>query len=95
MRNGSKIVNTLPNREVTIVMSEFNAKVGNEYVEEDLRNVIGKYNVRNRNNREGHLILFVIEHSFFITNTRFQHQPSKLYRMISLEGRYTNQIDYN
>lgn len=45
-----------PNREITIVMEDFNVKVGKENNDQYRRKKIGKYSIEGRNNKRGRLL---------------------------------------
>ncbi|KAL0810291.1 hypothetical protein ABMA28_010450 [Loxostege sticticalis] len=84
----------IPKREVTIILGDWNAKVGNTTNDDHIRSTVGRFGLGDRNDRGQRLIEFCIEMNLCITNTQFQHHPRRLYTWTSPGGRYKNQIDY-
>ena len=84
----------IPNREILLIMGDFNAKIGTTASDDNLRTVIGKYGIGGRNERDNTLLDFCAENDLYITNSNFQHHPRRLYTWQSPDGRYRNQIDY-
>ncbi|XP_050457429.1 craniofacial development protein 2-like [Cataglyphis hispanica] len=78
-----ELVNTLgdlSNQEITIIMGDFNAKIGEITEDDDLRTVVGRYCLGERNERGERLLLhFCTDNNLFITNTGFKHHPRRLY----------------
>ena len=71
-------------------MGDLNAKVGN--VAE--KSAVGKYGLRERNERGTRLVEFAEKHRLVICNTHFQQHPRRLYTWRSPEDIHRNQIDY-
>lgn len=86
-----QLLDTLPNREITMIIGDYNAKVGNDA---EGKRVTGKYGLGTRNARGERLLQFCTENDFFISNTGFQHHARRLYTWTSPGGQYRNQIDY-
>lgn len=84
----------LPKNDLTIIMGDFNAKVGNGQFEE----CIGPFGLGERNERGERLIDFVMEEQFIVTNTFFKLPPRRLYTWKSPQDTpdhiTRNQIDY-
>lgn len=82
------------NHEITIVMGDFNAKIGQGKCE----NVVGEHGLGKRNERGERLIQFAQEHELIVTNTFFKLHPRRLYTWKSNaenENRIIrNQIDF-
>ena len=80
--------------EITIIMGDFNAKVGAGAV----GNVVGNFGLGDRNNRGDRLVQFCTEQQLSIVNTFFKLPPRRLYTWKSPtdceEHRVRNQIDY-
>ena len=57
------------NSEITIIMGDLNAKVGNEAI----GNLVEAYGLGNKNDRGERLIEFCQEYNFVVTNTWFKH----------------------
>lgn len=76
--------------EVTIVLGDWNAKVGKEQHE----HVVGKFGLGEKNERGERLIQFCTEQNMFITNTFFQLPARRLYTWESPSGMARNQIDF-
>lgn len=89
-----QLLETLPNREITMLIGDYNAKIGREPGDEYLRKVIGKYGLGKRNARGERLLQFCTENNFFIANTGYEHHARRLYTWTSPGGLYKNQIDY-
>lgn len=86
-----QLLATLPNREITMIMEDFNAKVGKD---SGGQGAMGKFGLGVKNDRGERLLQFCIENNFHVSNTGFQHHPRRLYTWISPGGRHRNQIDY-
>lgn len=84
----------IPNREITLVLGDFNAKIGNTVADDHIRQVIGKHGLGVRNERGERLINFCVEKKLNVVNTNFQHHPRRLYTWKSPGDRYRNQIDF-
>ncbi|XP_030757298.1 craniofacial development protein 2-like [Sitophilus oryzae] len=80
--------------EVTIVMGDFNAKIGRVGVVD----VIGEHGLGQRNERGERLVEFVQEKDIVVTNTLFKLPPRRLYTWRSPQDPkdkiVRNQIDY-
>ncbi|CAH2107939.1 unnamed protein product [Euphydryas editha] len=87
-------LNKLPNREVTLILGDWNAKVGNSDSDSELRHVVGGYGLGERNERGTRFLDFCIDRKLSILNTFFQHHPRRLYTWKSPGDKYRNQIDY-
>lgn len=84
-----------PTREMTMVLGDFNAKVGSLGPTEDhLRRVLGRADLGERNERRERLLSFCAERELTIANTTFTHHPRRLYTWRSPGDRYRNQIDF-
>ncbi|XP_012544182.2 transposon TX1 uncharacterized 149 kDa protein [Bombyx mori] len=86
-------LNTISNREITIILGDWNAKIGNT-CNDDLPSIVGNFGLGVRNERGQRLLDYCIERKFCIANTCFQHHPRRLYTWTSPGARYRNQIDY-
>lgn len=76
--------------EILILMGDFNAKVGNQKME----NIVGPYGLGNRNHSGELLINFCIENNLFICNTWFEQKETARYTWSIRNSRVKNQIDY-
>lgn len=80
--------------EVTIIMGDFNAKIGRGKVD----NIVGKFGLGVRNERGDRLLQFCQENEMIITNTFYDLPPRRLYTWTSPrhnENRtIRNQIDF-
>lgn len=88
------VVTNLPNRDITLVMSDLNAKIGLTKDENHLRDVVGKFGLGDRNSRGEKWIQFCAENSLTVMNTCFEQHPRRLYTWVSPGDRARNQIDY-
>ena len=77
-------------QDVVIIMGDFNAKVGNERVDE----VVGDHCLGQRNERGERPIDRARMHDMIIGNTWFKHHARKLWTWKSPEDNAKNQIDY-
>lgn len=88
------ILKITKHRDITIVMGDMNAKVGQGKVEK----LVGEYGLGVRNERGHRLIQFCQETNMVITNTHFKLPNRRLYTWISPqdneERNVRNQIDY-
>ena len=82
--------NHCKSQDVVIIMEDFNAKVGNELVDE----VVGAHGLGQRNERGERLIDWARMHDTIIGNTWFKHHPRKLWTWKSPGDNAKNQIDY-
>ncbi|XP_030762888.1 uncharacterized protein LOC115887568 [Sitophilus oryzae] len=87
-------IRNIPNKELTLICGDFNAKVGNNKMNDDLKNILGKYSLGERNERGDGLIEFAINNSYSIMNTKFKHHIRRVYTWRSPGDRTRNQIDY-
>lgn len=71
----SDIIKTLPKQDITIIMENFNAKVGKGKTEQH----IGDFGLGERNERGDMLSNFAAEHNLIVSNTFFQQHPRKIY----------------
>lgn len=70
---------TLPGRDITILLGDLNAKVGSTLHDDQLRDIVGKYGLGERNERGEVWLQFCAENSLTIMNTCFQNHPRHLY----------------
>lgn len=89
-----ELLNHAKSNEVTIIMGDMNAKIGDQEVD----SVVGKYGLGERNNRGDRLIQFCQDENFVITNTWFKLPKRRLYTWQSPQHNNNNivrnQIDY-
>lgn len=82
------------NRDITIIMGDFNAKIGKGRVDD----IIGDFGLGIRNERGDRLIEFCQEHDMAITNTFYKLHERRLYTWKSPADKDNkirrNQIDY-
>lgn len=85
---------TTKNHELTIILGDFNAKVGQGEVE----NCVGKFGLGQRNERGDRLVEFCQTENLIITNTFFKLPNRRLYTWKSpadgIRGIVRNQIDF-
>lgn len=77
-------------QEVLILTGDFNAKVGNQKVDD----VIGPYGLGIRNSAGELFINFCHENNLFVCNTWFQQKEASRHTWISPDGGTKNQIDF-
>ncbi|XP_037870090.1 LINE-1 retrotransposable element ORF2 protein [Bombyx mori] len=86
------VIAKVPNRELLVIMGDFNSKIGansNLY-----NNCVGKFGLGLRNERGERLMRFANENGLTVANSLFQHHPRRLYTWTSPGGKHRNQIDY-
>ena len=84
-------LDSVPNRDVKIIMGDFNAKVGK--LNNSKPNCV-KFVLGDQNERGADLLEFWQSNNLIIANTLFDHHPRHLYTWISLDSKTRNQIDY-
>lgn len=82
---------SIKDREISIIMGDFNAKIGEG---EDKEHGVGAYGLGQRNERGDMLASFCKVNNLIITNTIFKQPKRRRYTWISPGERYKNQIDY-
>ncbi|KAG7307782.1 hypothetical protein JYU34_006375 [Plutella xylostella] len=75
----------------TIIMGDFNAKVGPPLANETS---VGQFGLGTRNARGQTLVNFLEQHQLYAMNTFFKKRPSRKWTWISPDGRTKNEIDY-
>lgn len=85
---------SLKPKGITVLMGDFNAKVGCTGADDHLRDTVGRYGIGKRNERGSRLIQFAIDNNLTIMNTIFKHHIRRLYTWTSPNGQHKNQIDY-
>ncbi|GFN87948.1 craniofacial development protein 2-like [Plakobranchus ocellatus] len=75
---------------IKIIMRDFNAKVGDERVED----VVGPCVIKTVNERGSRLIEWYQINDFTITNTRYQNQPRRQRTWRSAKDKSRYKIDY-
>lgn len=88
------ITKNLKKQDVTIIMGDFNAKIGRG----EVGDIVGKFGLGARNERGDRLIQFCQEKNLTLTNTWFQLPPRRLYTWKAPQDRpehlVRNQIDF-
>lgn len=88
------VIKSIPKKDLTIIMGDFNAKVGKGRVGE----IVGPYGLGERNERGDRLCNFCEEYQMVVTNTFFKLHPRRLYTWKSPKDSpnqiIRNQIDY-
>lgn len=87
-------ISKIPNKEILILMGDYNAKVGSTLADNHIRTVVGRHGIGTRNERGERLIQFSIDNKLTIANTIFTQHKRRLYTWRSPDGKYKNQIDY-
>ena len=76
-------IDNTQNRDITIVMGDFNAKIGKQNYNSD---ICGTYGLGDQNERGANLLEFCSVNNLAVANTLFQHHPRHLYTYMSLIG---------
>lgn len=87
-------ISDVPNRELLLVLGDFNAKIGITSEDDHLRSVVGKHGIGSRNERGEMLLEFCAENNLFVANSNFKHHIRRMYTWQSPDGHSRNQIDY-
>ena len=85
-----KAMKLFKSQDIKIVMGDFNAKVGNERIDD----IVGSWGLGSRNERGDRLIDWCRQNEFIVSNTWFKNHPRRIYTWISPGDRTRNQIDY-
>ncbi len=85
---------SIPRSDVTIVMGDFNAKVGKTDKSDGFYGLVGNHGLGTRNERGERLLQFCAEQQLVLTNTLFQQHRRRLYTWKSCDSHTRNQIDY-
>ena len=87
------MIQNVPNRELLIIMGDFNAKVGKDW--ETWKGAMGKFGYGEENERGEKLLNFCTNNNLRIMNTAFyQKKDSRKWTWESPDGRTKNRIDY-
>ena len=84
----------IPSKDITILLGDFNSKIGATQTDHHMRQVVGNYGLGERNESGEKLIDFCLQRRLSIMNTYFEHHPRRLYTWKSPGDRYRNQIDF-
>jgi len=84
-------IDNTQNRVITIVMGDFNAKIGKLSNNSD---ICGIYGLGDQNERGANLLEFCSVNNLAVVNTLFKHHPRHLYTWVSPDKKTRNQIDY-
>eukprot|EP00057_Strongylocentrotus_purpuratus_P009229 XP_011663703.1 PREDICTED: uncharacterized protein LOC105438068 [Strongylocentrotus purpuratus] len=76
----------------TVLMGDFNAKIGQR--EKGEENIMGSFSYGERNRRGERMIEFAMEHKLKVTNTYFKKHKSRYWTWESPNGVTKNQIDF-
>ena len=83
-------IGNISKKEVTMVMGDFNAKIG----QSSDTDIVGTYGLGTRNEAGDRLVQFCSENHMCISNTFFKVHPRRLFTWTSPDGTTKNQIDY-
>ena len=72
----------LKNRDISIMMGDFNAKIGKLSSNSD---ICGIYDLGDQNERGANLLEFCSVYNLAVVNTLFKNDPSHLYTRVSSE----------
>lgn len=85
------LLSKTPNKDVTIVIGDFNAKVGENSA---VRGIVGPHGLGGQNEAGLKFVDFCISTELALTNTMFKQHPRRLYTWTAPNGKTKNQIDY-
>ncbi|XP_050663868.1 craniofacial development protein 2-like [Leptidea sinapis] len=89
-----KTLDDIPGRQITIIIGDWNAKIGKSEPGTHSSGIVGRYGLGIRNERGQRFAEFCLGRKLAIMNTLYQHHPRRLYTWRSPGERYRNQIDY-
>lgn len=89
-----ELMEKIASRDITIILGDFNAKVGATKTDDHSRSIVGKFGLGTRNERGERLMQFATDNSLTILNTLFQHHARRLSTWTSPDKKTKNQIDY-
>lgn len=78
--------------QYTMIIGDFNAKIGVKEDEEELP--MGCHGIGTRNERGARLLQFALEQNLYIMNTFFKKPPNRKWTWASPDGVTRNEIDY-
>ena len=78
--------------DITIVIGDFNSKIGNDNI--DYEDVMGKFGLGDRNERGERMLEFCQRNQLSITNTYYYHRVQHRHTWTHPDGRHKNCIDY-
>lgn len=76
----------------TVLMGDFNAKLGKQETGEE--HILGKFGIGQRNRRGDRLIEFALEQNLIVANTFFKKDKKRYWTWESPDGKTRNQIDF-
>jgi len=89
----SQAVKQVLNRDMLLVMGDFNAEVGRREPSA-MSSAVGLYGLEETNQAGEQLQDFCLEHELALANTMFKQHPRRLYSRTCPDGDTRNQIDY-
>jgi hypothetical protein len=89
-RNLHSALNKTPEKDVLILMGDWNCKIGKG----EEPGMVGRYGLGNRNEAGERLLEFCEENELFLANTYFQQSERSFYTWTSPDSQYRNQNDY-
>ena len=84
-------MNQIKSQDTVVCMGDWNAKIGTN--RDGWEEVVGKFGLRERNDRGDRLLQFAKLNNLYITNTKFKHKPSRKWTWESPDGNTKNMID--
>ena len=85
------LLSKTPNKDVTIAIGDFNAKVSKNSA---VWGIVGPHGLGEQNEAGLKFVDFCISNELVITNTMFKQHPRGLYTWTAPNGKTKNQIDY-
>ena len=86
-----EFIDNTQNRDITIVMGNFKAKIGKLNNNSD---ICGIHGLGDQNERGANLLEFCSVNNLAVANVLFKHHPRHLYTWIPPDNKTRNQIDY-
>lgn len=90
--NNITMAHEMTNNGIVLVIGDFNAKIGQPQIEENL--IMGKYGYGKRNERGERLIDYAREYKLAVMNTFFKKRANQRWTWISPDHKVKNEIDF-
>ncbi|XP_072394776.1 uncharacterized protein [Diabrotica undecimpunctata] len=69
------VLDKIPNKDIVVVLGDFNAKLGRTNLDDHMKMIVGPYGLGDRNERGDRLLEFCNQRKFSVMNTHFKHHP--------------------
>ncbi|XP_072384635.1 uncharacterized protein [Diabrotica undecimpunctata] len=69
------VLDKIPNKDIVVILGDFNAKLGRTNLDDHMKMIVGPYGLGDRNERGDRLLEFCNQRKFSVMNTHFKHHP--------------------